>query len=124
MSVTVETHRVAVASGGRTVVVSEGEQSVYARGAAAQPPRPIDLSLATSWRNGALMFENATLGEVVTALGRYHRGRVLFADERLRSRRVTGVFSANDPLEALREIEVALGLHMAALTRYLVVFYD
>lgn len=124
VSVAVGEHRVAVASGGRTVVVTEGEQSAYGEGGAAQPPRPVDLARATSWRNGSLIFENAALGDVVAALGRYHRGHVFFADAALRSRRVTGVFGANDPLEALGEIEAALGLRMAMLTKYLIVLYN
>ncbi|ATQ67694.1 MULTISPECIES: FecR family protein [Methylosinus] len=122
-SVTVGEHRVAVVSGGRTVVVGEGEQSSYDDGAAAAAPRKVDLLRATSWRNGSLIFENATLGEVVEAFGRYHRGHVIFADPNLRSRRVTGVFDADDPVESLEEIEAALGLRMTVLTKYLIILY-
>ncbi|MBG0810537.1 FecR domain-containing protein [Methylosinus sp. H3A] len=122
--VTVGEHRVSVASGGRAVTVGEGEQSAYAPGAAALPPSHADLTRATAWRNGSLIFENATLGEVVATLGRYHRGHVFFADPQIATRRVTGVFGANDPVEALREIESALGLRMVALTSYLIVIYS
>lgn len=121
--VTVGEHSVAVASGGRTIVVGEGEQSAYAPQLVAQTPQKTDVARATSWRQGALIFENATLGEVVETLARYHRGHVVFADPSLRARRVSGVFGANDPREALAEIEAALGLREIALTQYLIVLY-
>jgi len=41
----------------------------------------------------------------------------------LRARRVSGVFGADDPREALAEIEAALGLREIALTQYLIVLY-
>jgi transmembrane sensor len=122
--VTVGEHRVRVASGDGAVTVAEGEQSAYAPGSAAQAPSRADLTRATAWRNGSLIFENATLGEVVATLGRYHRGLVFFADPQLAARRVTGVFGANEPVEALREIESALGLRMVALTSYLILLYS
>lgn len=122
-NVTVTQHRVSVSSGGQSVIVEEGEQSAYASSGAAQPPRPADIARAISWRQGTLIFENKPLGEVVDALGRYHHGHVFFADPALRSRRVTGVFGANDPLEALEEIEVALGLHAVNLTNYMIILY-
>jgi transmembrane sensor len=121
--VTVAEHSVAVASGGRTIVVGQGESSAYTPQAAAQEPQKTDVARATSWRQGALIFENAPLGEVVEALSRYHRGHVLFADPSLRARRVSGVFGSNDPREALEEIEAAVGLREVALTRYLIVLY-
>lgn len=122
--VTVGQHRVAIASGGRSVIVGEGERSAYAPQGAAEPPQRTDVARATSWRQGALIFENATLAEVVEALGRYRRGHVLFADPSLRARRVSGVFGSSDPGEALEEIEAALGLRALSLTRYLTILYE
>ncbi|WP_018268043.1 FecR family protein [Methylosinus sp. LW4] len=121
--VTVGEHRVAVTSGGRTIVVGESERSAYAPDAAAQAPSETDVARATSWRQGALIFENATLGEVIETIGRYHRGRVFLADPALRARRVSGVFGSDDPREALQEVEAALGLREIALTGYLIMLY-
>jgi transmembrane sensor len=121
--VTVGEHSVAVASGGRRVIVGEGERSAYAPGAGAEAPRKTDVARATSWRQHALIFENAPLDEVVATLSRYRRGHVLFADPSLRARRVSGVFGSHDPREALEEIEAALGLREIALTQYLIVLY-
>lgn len=119
--VAVGQHRVAVASGGRAVLVEEGQQSAYEKGGVAQAPAEADLDHVSAWRRRQLMFENKPLGEVVDALARYRRGLVLFADPALRARRVTGVFRTDDPLAALRQIEASLGLHAIYLTKYLVI---
>jgi transmembrane sensor len=119
--VAVGEHRVRVASGGREVVVEEGRQTAFTKGAAAQAPAEADLEQLSAWRRRQLMFVNRPLGEVVDALARYRRGLVLFADPALRARRVTGVFRTDDPLAALRQIEAALGLHPLYLTRYLII---
>jgi transmembrane sensor len=121
--VTVTQHRVSVASGGRNVIVEEGQQSVYAERAAALAPHAADVEGATAWRRGRLMFENRPLGEVVEALGRYHHGYVYFTNSALRLRRVTGVFRTDDPLAALGEIETSLGLHAVRLSGYLTILY-
>lgn len=52
--VAVTQHHVAVASGGREVIVSEGQKSAYAAQSTPQPPVPADIDLATSWRRGRL----------------------------------------------------------------------
>jgi len=122
--VAVGQHRVAVASGGGSVLVEEGQQSAYAKGAAAGAPTEADLDRVTAWRRGQLMFENRSLGDVVDALGRYRRGFVYFANPALRARRVTGVFRIDDPLAALRQIETALGLQAITLTKYLIIFKE
>ncbi|MBG0810558.1 FecR domain-containing protein [Methylosinus sp. H3A] len=122
--VTVTSHRVRVASAGGEVVVEEGRQSAYAARETAAAPEPVDLARATAWRRGKLMFENRTLGEVVRALGRYHRGFVYFLDPTLKARRVTGVFNAQDPIAALDEIETSLGLHATHVTKYLTIVHE
>lgn len=118
--VTVTQHRVMIASGGGQVVVDEGQQSAYSRSMAAQGPQSVDVDRITAWRQGKLMFEDRPLGEVVEALSRYHRSYVFFANPALRSRHVTGVFRTDDPLAALDEIEITLGLHTIRLTNYLI----
>lgn len=122
--VTVTSHSVRVAGGGGAVTVEEGRQSAYGPGEAAAAPEPVDLARATAWRRGKLMFENRPLGEVVRALGRYHRGFVFFADPALKARRVTGVFNAQDPIAALDEIETSLGLHATHVTKYLTIVHE
>ncbi len=122
--VVVTQHRVSIFSGGENVVVGEGEESFFSRAVAASPPSPVDMEIVTAWRNGMLIIEKQPLGEVLHALGRYHRGYVYCASAAICARRVTGVFGTNDPLQALREIEDSLGLHTVRLTDYLVLLYE
>jgi len=122
--VMVTQHRVAVESGGSSVIVEEGQQSSYAKGTAAQPPEPVNIEHATAWRRGKLIFRNRPLGEVVEELGRFHHGYVYIVNSALRTRPVTGVFQADDPLAALDEIETSLGVHAAYLSNYLIILYE
>ncbi|HUO00790.1 MAG TPA: FecR family protein [Bradyrhizobium sp.] len=121
--VTVTEHRVNIFSGGRDVVVEEGEESSFNQNAAATPPSHVDVETVTAWRNGMLIIEKQPLGDVLESLGRYHRGYVFCASPAICDRRVTGVFGTDDPLQALREIEASLGLHAVHLTNYLVLLF-
>jgi transmembrane sensor len=118
--VTVTEHSVAIASGGAAMIVGEGAQSVFARDAAARAPEPVDVKRATAWRRGKLIFESRPLGEVLAALGRHRRGYVYCIGGAACARRVTGVFDAGDPEQALREIETFLGLRAVHVTDYLI----
>jgi len=118
--VAVTEHRVAVSSGGQTVLVAEGQQSSFDAGSPASSPVPADIDSVTAWRRGNLIFVDKPLGEVVTALGRYHHGYVLIPDPAVRQLRVTGRFHAADPLGAISTLEASLGLHAIYLTNYLV----
>jgi transmembrane sensor len=121
--VTVTEHSVEIASGGAAVIVGEGAQSVFARDAAARTPEPVDVKRATAWRRGKLIFESRPLGEVLAALGRHRRGYVYCVGGAACARRVTGVFDAGDPEQALREIETFLGLRATHITDYLVLLH-
>lgn len=121
--VIVTEHRVSISSGGRDVIVRQGQQSDFSKNAAARPPIDADIEREMSWRHGQLVFEDRSLDDVVRALSRYHRGKVVFLDPALRSRRVTGVFGVEDPIVALDEIQAALGLRMLTISRYLVLLY-
>lgn len=113
-------HRVAISSGGKTVFVAEGQQSSFDTGTPASPPAKADIASVTAWRRGNLIFVDKPLGEVVTALGRYHHGYVFIPNPAVRQLRVTGRFHAADPLGALSTLEASLGLHAIYLTNYLV----
>lgn len=121
--VAVTEHSVRISSGGAETVVSEGEEAVYDHDAPASTPTPIRLSRATAWRRGKLVFEDRPLSEALAALSRYRRGYVYCLDRSICAQRVTGVFSSDDPAQALREIEAYLGLRALRLTDYLVLLH-
>ncbi|HTV32371.1 MAG TPA: FecR family protein [Methylocella sp.] len=121
--VTVTEHRVNISSGGKDVVVEEGETSSFSRSATTEAPLRVDVEIATAWRRGLLIVEKRPLSDVLAALGRYHHGFIACMSAEVCSRRVSGVFGTDDPFQALREIESSLGLHMLRLTSYLVLLY-
>ncbi|GBQ29688.1 anti-FecI sigma factor FecR [Gluconacetobacter sacchari DSM 12717] len=106
--------------GGRTVVTAHddmltilparGPRLTLAAGHAVdlEPDGPgeraIDWGLATSWRNGMLIVEDGTLGDVVTGLAPYWQG-ALYITPRAASIRASGVFSLNDAGRSLVQIE-------------------
>lgn len=117
--VTVTEHKVMVAAAGQAVMAGAGEQTAYGPGLPVLPPYAADTDRVASWRRGKLIFQDQPLGEVVAKLDRYHRGLFWVAPS-LRDRRVSGVFSTAKPLEAIRAIELSLGLRAIHLGDYFV----
>lgn len=121
--VTVNEHRVLVMSGGASVVVEEGQQSAYERDAAAGAPQSVDVETVTAWRRGKLIVAKLPLGDVLAAVGRYHRGVIYCVDPSACARRVSGVFDVEDAAQVVREIEMSLGLRAIRLTPFATFLY-
>lgn len=122
--VTVTEHRVLVSSGGREVVLEEGQETAYAPDSPARAPSRADVARHTAWRRGKLIVESEPLGNVLTALSRYRRGFVTCLKPSICARRVSGVFGTEDPLQAITEIETYLGLKAFRLSDYLIVLHE
>jgi transmembrane sensor len=118
--VTVTEHAVEVTGAGAPLRLEVGRQTAFGPGLAAVEPYDVDPERVTAWRRGRLYFKDKPLGDVIAALGRYHRGLVLVTSRAIKDRRVTGVFHTDRPLEALRAIEKSLGLKSTWLTDYLI----
>jgi transmembrane sensor len=70
-----------------------GDQLVI--GAARAPiKRKTDVAKATSWREGQLIFDDDTLAAAVDEVNRYSTKKIVLADARLASLRMSGVFIA------------------------------
>jgi transmembrane sensor len=110
-------------SGQQPVTLPEGESMVYG------PHRPwglrkaISIADADAWTQGELVFENRPLAEVVAELGRYHPGYIRVIGRDLGQRRVSGVFSIEDPVGALTRLQSSLGLRSMRITdRFVLIF--
>lgn len=117
--ITVTAHRVAVEDGAARQSVNAGQQTAYGPGLSVLAPYAVDTGGVTAWRRGKLVFNDKPLGEVVAILDHYHRGLFWVAPS-IRDRRVTGVFSTAKPMEAIRAIELSLGLRATFLGDYLI----
>jgi transmembrane sensor len=56
--------------------------------------RKTDVAKATSWREGQIIFDDDTLAAAVAEVNRYSAKKIVLADPRLGSLRVSGVFTA------------------------------
>lgn len=122
--VTVTEHRVAIASGGEEVVAQEGQEASFLRGSSASAPATANVAKLTAWRRNRLIVEDEALGDVLTALGRYRHGFVYCLRREICARHVTGVYRMDDPLQAVADIEAALGLSAYRLSNYLILLHD
>ncbi len=65
------------------------------------------------WAEGQLIARDQRLSEIVTELSRYYTGSIVFADESLGQRRISGVYNLHDPVAALR---AAVGVHGGSIS--------
>jgi len=92
-------------AGSEPVRLSAGERLSYRERAAPEPVQPLDLSSASAWQRGKLIFNQRPLGEVLDELERYVPGRIVLTDSALRQHKVSGVFDLKDPDALLKTLE-------------------
>ncbi|WP_019866470.1 FecR family protein [Methylovulum miyakonense] len=78
----------------------------------------IDVQKSLAWRQGQLVFVQATLAEVVAQINRYRPGRLLITDGQLKNRPITAVFSVKHLDEAINALEQTLGVRARRLADY------
>ncbi|QXI25984.1 FecR family protein [Pseudomonas vanderleydeniana] len=72
-----------------------------------------------SWRQGQLVADDQSIGELVSELRRYHRGLILLPDDALAAEKVTGVYDLRNPQAALRALVQAHGGQLRTWSDYL-----
>ncbi len=124
--VTVTEHKVRIrypAEGGASAVLPEGQSLSYGPAEGIGPASRINPGDATAWTEGALVFKDAPLNEVVTEIGRYHRG-YLGVLGKARNLRVSGVFRIDDPVAAIDQLQRSLGLRSAQFTDHMILIFN
>lgn len=79
----------------------------------------IDPADIASWREGRLSVTDQTFGDVVSLIQRQHRAWIVVAQDRLSTRRVTGLYDLTDPDRALDALAAPFGLKVRAVSPYL-----
>lgn len=92
------------ASGGAPRKVGAGETADFG-GRDVSAARPVDAMAALAWTRGQLVFDAASLADVVAALNRYRKTPVELADPSLANVRISGVFLIGDENVALQALE-------------------
>lgn len=72
--------------------------------------RDVELANTLAWQQQDLIFEQATLAEVVSELNRYSDVKIKIADASIAYLPISGVFKLTQPLKALEAIESSLEL--------------
>ena len=81
----------------------------------------VALADIAAWRQGQVIVAARPLAEVIEEIGRYHRGAILLEDSALGARRITGVFSLQNPIAALEAAAGTQGAEVAQFTPYVLV---
>jgi transmembrane sensor len=73
-----------------------------------------------AWRDGRIVFIQATLDEIVRQINRYRPGKLLITDPKLKQRRLTAVFYLNRLDDAIYTLQNSFGIPVLRLTNYLI----
>lgn len=103
-------------------VLSPGQSLQYRRDGQPALLASVNPQEIATWRRGNLIFYQMPLQEVVAELNRYRRSRILLTDETFSTRVVSGVFSIDDPEGGLRIIAQELGLKVANLPFFAIIY--
>lgn len=101
------------------VVLAPGQQAILSDNEISAPTS-FDRTAVTAWLRGQFVFYNTPLADVVATLNRYRAGRIVITNSDLNARKVSGIFSTNEPDAALEMISRTLALNETRLTNYLV----
>jgi transmembrane sensor len=115
--VTVERGQVAVDTAGaaaHAVELTPGQRVKVADGRLGAT-EAVDAETALAWRRGLIVFDRASLAEVVADLDRAMPGRVMLTDRQLGALTLSGVFRADEPDAVLEALRSALGLKTVSI---------
>jgi transmembrane sensor len=79
------------------------------------PPHEVDIADIASWRQGRLVFQKASLAEVLAEIERWRGGRIHVWDADVAAIPVSAVFNAHEPQLALEALVQTLGLRLLDL---------
>ncbi|QHE92557.1 DUF4880 domain-containing protein [Pandoraea fibrosis] len=79
-----------------TVTLTSGLGTTIRSDGSLAPAQSVDLASSLAWREGKLVFQNATLADVVAEVSRYRESPVTVADNPTGQLRVSSVFSADN----------------------------
>ncbi len=106
---TIEVVPPATAKDANRVVLSPGDTVQFNGSSGLGAVQQTDVTAATAWRRGLLVFDDMPLSEVVARLNRYRRGRIVVMNSALANRRVSGVFASNNLDNVVETISNELG---------------
>lgn len=95
----------------KNITMHPGQRVIYNRKTNEMDVREVDANIFTSWRNGELLFKDATLNDLITELERIYDIKFHLQPRDLGDSRFRGMFSYNNNLiEALEKIKRTSGI--------------
>jgi len=107
--VTVLRGKVEVRGNGQLVTLVPNQQASLDT-AGLHGPQAVNGERSLAWQRGLLIFDRASLGEVLDSVQRMGHPPVVLMDETLRSQKLSGTFRNNDPQALLATLCTELGL--------------
>ncbi|MGC7403180.1 FecR family protein [Pandoraea pneumonica] len=97
------------------VLLTKGLGTTVRPDGAVASASPVDLSTALAWRDGKLVFRNATLADVVSEVSLYRQSPVIVDSNTVGQLRLTSVFSADNTDELLAALPQFLPVKVQTL---------
>jgi ferric-dicitrate binding protein FerR (iron transport regulator) len=85
-------------------ILSPNEQLVYDNLTGQMTSQILDAAAVSLWKNGHLIFQNATLDEIFYTLSKHYNMQIQFDARKYDSRRITVRFSQNETLDEILNI--------------------
>lgn len=101
---------VEVACDGRSVTIERGKRVVYDASGLGEVAA-VDISAATAWQRGQLVFRHEPFAQVIAEVNRYRPGRIVVLNAELARRDVVATFQLNQIDEVVRGLSEAFGAH-------------
>jgi transmembrane sensor len=86
----------------KPVLLQSGQQLTARAGGALETPQPIKSKEPAAWRSGRLIFEDATLAEVIDEFNRYNTRPLILEDSTLARIPISAAFSSTDATSLVR----------------------
>jgi transmembrane sensor len=78
-------------------LLAPGDVAIATAGSMAITEKPVqEIANELAWRRGVLVFDNATLGDVVAEINRYNRQKLVIADADAAGLKIVGTFRTDD----------------------------
>lgn len=106
----VETYDIASS---KMIRLKKGEVGSYDKVTGLSAPKKADIRYALAWRNDKLSFSHASLKEVMDEVERYYNVKVVFAEESLKEKTITGYFNTDSMSNLLSIISITLDISIS-----------
>ncbi|MGH8547061.1 MAG: FecR family protein [Methylococcales bacterium] len=107
----------------KSVEVTAGATLDFTDSRLSDASHPADHYRVTAWMRGKIIFDGEALEQVIAELSRYHPGYILITGDELKQRRVSGVFSTDDPVHIVESIARTLDLQITRLGGYFILLH-